>query len=134
MTDWNAHRNKLQQYLPPIISATTATRHKVDKFTEQLVDAITKALEETTPRKRPCPHSKRWWNEELTKLQRKANRLRNIYFKTRADVDKAAWRRRDNELNDKIAQAKRGKWREYIENADAKSVFQIKRFISELPT
>ncbi len=134
MTDWNALRVNLLQYLPPIIPATMTTRHKVDKFTEQLVDAISRALDETTPRKRPCPHSKRWWNEEITKLHRKANHLRNIYLKTRANEDKVAWREKDNELNDKIAQAKRDKWREYVENADGKSVFQIKNYITNLPT
>ena len=134
MTDWNALGIKLLQYLPPVISATATTRREVDKFTEQLVDAISRALDETTPRKRPCPHSKRWWNKEITKLHRKASRLRNIYLKTRANVDKVAWRKKDNELDDKIAQAKKDKWWEYVENADAKSVFQIKNYISSLPT
>jgi hypothetical protein len=54
------------------------TNAKVDNYAEQLVEAIKKAIQETTPRKRRSPHSKRWWTVELTtRWRREANKLRN---------------------------------------------------------
>ncbi len=132
-TDWIALGAKLPLYLPPLIYADEITHNELDKFTGQLTNAITRALDETTPRKKPCPHSKRWWTEELTQLRREANRLRNIHKRTRANADKVAWRKKENECKNKIAQVKKGKWTELTENADGKSIFLIKKYISNLP-
>src|SRR5216117_161200 len=54
----------------------------------RITKAITRAVEETTPRKRPSPHSKRWWNDNIGILRQEANRLRNIYGRTKSNIDK----------------------------------------------
>ena len=56
-TDWKELNNKLEQHLPQLSSPKTHT--DLNKYTEELIKAIVKALEETTPRKRSSPHSKR---------------------------------------------------------------------------
>ena len=106
----------------------------IDNHAKQFVEAITKAVQETTPRKRPSPHSKPWWNEELSRLRKKANRLRNIFWRTRHAVDKAAWREKANEYVREIARAKANHWKDYVNKADGKSIFQIKKYIMNTPT
>ena len=86
------------------------------------MEAIRKAVEETTPHKKPCPHSKRWWSNKLTKLRREANQLRNKYKRTWLDTDKTTWRSKANEYTYEIAQVKLDKWKEFVDNADEKSI------------
>ena len=60
-TNWKELNNKLECYLPnPNINKDATTKADLDNYAEQLIQAITKAVHETTPRKRPSPHSKRW--------------------------------------------------------------------------
>jgi hypothetical protein len=51
----------------PLDGEKITTNAEVDNYAEKLVEAIKKAIRETTPRKRPSPHSKRWWTVELTR-------------------------------------------------------------------
>ena len=88
---------------------TCTTSADIDTYTEQLINVIQMAVKESTPIKKPSPHSKRWWNEHLTELRRQANRLRKVYRKTRNDIDREAWRRKANEYTKEIAKAKKAK-------------------------
>jgi len=131
-TDWKELNNKLEQYLPhlPILK----TYADIDKYTEELIKAIMKALEETTPCKRPSPHSKRWWNENIGNLRREANRLRNIYRRTKSNIDKAAWKAKEKEHDHEIEKARTDKWREFVNKADGKTIYQVKKYITNIPT
>ncbi|KAJ6504291.1 hypothetical protein C8R47DRAFT_958214, partial [Mycena vitilis] len=40
----------------------------LDEATELLCNALVVALEGSTPRRRPSPHSKKWWRQELDGL------------------------------------------------------------------
>ena len=91
-------------------------------------------MEETTPRKRPSPHSKRWWNENIGSLLREANRLRNIYRRTKSNIDKVAWKAKEKEHDDAIEKARTDKWREFVNKADGKTIYQIKDYITNIPT
>jgi len=126
--------SKLEIYLPNPINGEATTKADLDNYVERLAQAIMKAVHETTPRKRPSPHSKRWWTEELTNRRREANHLRNIFRRTNHAADKAAWRAKANEYTEGIAQAKTSKWREYVNNADRKTIYQIKKYVTNIPT
>ena len=60
--------------------------------------------------------------------------MRNFYRRTRADIDKAAWRVKANLYTSQIRQAKRDKWREFVNSANEKSIWQVKRYITSAPT
>ena len=82
-TNWQELNVKLESYwseLQPAISDKITSKTQIDTYAKQLVDAITKAVQETTPQKRPSPHSKRWWTKQLTNRRKEANKLRNIYL------------------------------------------------------
>src|SRR5216117_2534738 len=135
-TNWKEFNNKLELYLSTStsINEEIITEIDIDNYAEQLVEAIMKAVQETTPRKRPSPHSKRWWTEGLTRLRRESNRLRNIFRRTNHAMDKAAWRIKANEYTQEIARAKARKWKEYVNNANHKTIWQIKKYITNKPT
>src|SRR5437016_2461419 len=87
-TDWKAQENKLQKYLSPSPEQNTLmTEEAIDRFANDLMDAISKAIAETTPRKKPSPFSKRWWNEELTRLITELNQARNLHGRTHSNMD-----------------------------------------------
>src|SRR5439155_607545 len=102
-TDWKALKNKLLEYLsPPPDRNTLTTEEAIDKFANDLTDAISKAIAKTTPRKKPSPFSKRWWNEELTRLRKELNQARNSHRRTGSIVDWTEWKKKRNEYNQKI--------------------------------
>ena len=134
-TNWEELKSKLECYLPsPTLANERATKADVDNYAKQLVDAITRAIQETTPRKRPSPHSKRWWTKKLSSVRKEANKLRNIYRRTNHAVDKAVWTTKANEYASEIAKAKESKWKEYVNNADGKTIWQVKKYVTDLPT
>jgi len=104
-TDWNNFNDKLKKSLPPPISPN-APGPIIDKFAENIIKALHDTIQETTPRKNSCPHSKRWWTETLTTLRREANRQRNKYRRSRYNADKRKWREKDNKLKMEIRRAK----------------------------
>ena len=134
-TNWKELNNKLKCYLPTPISAKKMTTcSEVDNCAKQLITAIMKVIEETIPCKKLSPHSKRWWNEQLISLQWEVNKLRNIYRQTKYKINKIAWRAKANKYMQEIARAKTSKWKEYMDNADGKTIWQIKKYVTSTST
>ena len=67
-------------------------------------------------------------------MRHEANRLRNIYTRTGREIDKLAWKERDKAYVDEIKRTKRAKWREFVSEADGKSIWQVKKYIDNKPT
>jgi len=63
-TNWEEFKAKLASCLPRLETPKNAAN--IDNFAQSLIAAITHAIESSTPRKKPCPHSKRWWTPHLT--------------------------------------------------------------------
>ena len=135
-TNWKELNNKLESYLVEMtpIDEEKCTESDIDKYTEQLINVITKAVEETTPRKRPSPHSKRWWTEEVSNAKKEACRLRNIYRRTKHAIDKTAWRIKVDEYIQKSAHAKTNTWKNCVNKANGKTIWRIKDWITNTPT
>ena len=67
--NWKKFDNHLANNLAQIsLPRTCKIEEEIDQRVEELTEAIQKAIEVTIPRKKPCPHSKRWWNEKIMKL------------------------------------------------------------------
>ena len=58
-TNWEEFKTKLASCLPRLETPKNAA--DINNFAQSLTAAITHAIESSTPRKKPCPHSKRWW-------------------------------------------------------------------------
>ena len=121
-TDWKTLEARLPEYMPPILDPNTATTDGVDKAAMELSNALQQVITETTPRKKACPFSKRWWNEDLTKQRRGANKARNRFRRTRNDEDLLSWKKKKKLFQKSIKSAKQKTWREYVESANEKSI------------
>ena len=128
-TNWTIFNTKLKEYLPNIVNPDNTTHDEVDLFATQLVEAIRKALDETTPRKKPSPHSKRWWNNDLSDLRKEANRVRNKYRRTRNKRDGNEWREKRDNFRHAVKRAKQRKWKEFVEEADERTIWIVKKYI-----
>jgi hypothetical protein len=127
--DWNKFKEVLTKQLPDV--PNTHTLHSptaIDAFAEQLTAILVNAVEKSIPYKKPCPHSKRWWCPEIEELQRQQNKARNLYKRTRSPIDLAEWEKRKKEYSEGIIRIEQSKWKEYVENADGKSIWQIKEY------
>jgi Endonuclease-reverse transcriptase len=135
-TDWNSLEYKIATYLPEIISTDPGitTPDMIDKFASDITDSISHAVSETTPCKKECQSSKRWWNDDLTQLRRETNRLRKVYRRTRNVMSGLEWRNEANEYKSQIKIAKQKTWREFVEEADERTIWTVKKYIDSTPT
>ena len=132
---WETFNKTLQEQLPLVPHAHTLwSPVAIDGYTEQLTTTLTKAVEKSTPYRNPCPDSKRWWSPEVLALRRQQNRQRNLYRRTRSPIDLAAWEERAREYSEGITRAQKDKWKEYIQAADRKSIWQIKKYATNIAT
>ena len=65
---------------------------------------------------------------------KEANRLRNIYRRTKHTIDKTAWRIKADEYVQKIAQAKTDTWRNCVSKVNNKTIWRVKDWITKTPT
>jgi len=57
---WKTMQKLIKQYLPPLPEQHTLITEAIDTFAATITDAISRAINETTLRKKPSPFSKRW--------------------------------------------------------------------------
>jgi len=133
-TNWELLKVKIQHYLPDVIDPTHATTLELDEYAAAVTNSIHRAIEESTPRKRPCPHSKRWWKDDLTALRKEVNVKRVRYQRTRNVADQEEWKSMRDYYKLEIRKAKEAKWRQFIEEADEKTIWTAKKYIDSLPT
>ena len=130
--DTKTFKAKLPTYLPRILNPANTNPLELDQYTETVVQAIQKAIQETTPRKRPSPFSKRWWTEDLTKQRREMNHHRRKFQQTREETDKNEWKKRQQEYFKAIKKAKRETWNKFVKEADERSIWKIKKYMDNI--
>src|SRR5579859_6755908 len=134
-TEWKTLKAKLSEYLPPLPEIDTlTTTTAIDDMATRVTEAINRATEETTPRKKPSPFSKRWWNNDLTNVRKELNCLRNIHRRTNSNIDCIEWKKKRNEFNLMIKRAKYNTWREFVGAADEKTLWTIRKYMNSMPT
>ena len=133
-TDWNVFQEKLRSYLPALNLYSEPTTLTVDLLARDISAAIKRATTETTPRANICPFSKRWWNNELTALRKKAQRARRRFRKTGWPEDEEEWKRRRKAYYHKIEECKRDTWQKFISEADERSIWRVNKYLNSLPT
>ena len=133
-TNWDAFEYKLKEYLPQPLNNEHPTPTMLDEYAKNLVNAMTAAITQTTPRKKLCPFSKRWWNDTLTQLRKDVNRKRNRYRRTRNEREGALWRTARDEYRLEIKLAKERTWRQFVEDADERTIWTVKKYLDSMPT
>lgn len=132
-TKWKELKTQLQISIPTMPMTPLTTAESIDNFALILTTSITNAILATTPRKKPSPHSKKWWNDELKKTRVETNRWRNRYRRTRNEAYRNEWKEWDRKYQQKLKDAQRQTWRNFVEAADERTIWKVKRYMNSLP-
>ena len=107
---------------------------------QHVVTSLTTAIQATTNAvvllSKPVPHSRRWWNKELSALKKHLNKLNNESYRYRALADHPvhdAHRNTRNEYSEAIKRAKMQHWQDFLETAQGSDIWMANRYISNPP-
>ena len=85
----------------------------------RLTAAIQEAIRMKVPTSRLSPHTKRWWNKELSALKRKKNQLSDASYKFHTVPDHPIHEEHHkvrNQYGNEIRMAKKAHWAEFLEH------------------
>ena len=91
-----------------------------------LTEFLQKAISGNIPKRKMCPRSKVWWNDELTKLRQQYSHIRRQWKKSQQDWSIVANTR--NIYHDAIKNAKTQCWRKFLANAKGKEMFKAYKY------
>jgi hypothetical protein len=136
--DWGHFKEELAEQLERLPDAREL--HTIDEFNNAvnaLTVAIQDAIEAAIPLSKAVPHSRRWWNKELSDLKKKKNRLNNLSYIYRAIADHPSHeehRQISEEYGNEIKKAKTQHWIDYLEDLDDDLIWSANRYLSNPAT
>jgi len=68
------------------------------------------------------------------RLWKQANHLCNSYKRTQNEIDTEEWRDMKKRYKEEIRRAKELKWKEWVEEADEKTILTVKKYIDKAPS
>ena len=94
-----------------------------------------RTIEKVVPRKKPSPYAKRWWTKELGKARRKVRQLgrkaRHYEWYPEHSIHNT-WKTARNELTALLQKTKRDHYNDWVENIDARNIWDTHKFTSAL--
>src|SRR6266481_3081946 len=134
MTDRGEFREELESQLselplPGILTEKTSLFSVIDHLTE----AIQVAIHTKVPITQPSPHSKCWWNKEISMLKRQKNQLSNASYKYHTISDHPTHeehRKVRNLYANEIHLAKKAHWVDFLEGMAGGDIWIANRYIS----
>jgi exonuclease III len=81
--EWDEFNKTLSNLLSLHPPAPLATNDEFQFMAGFLTRSITETIEKHVPRSKPCPHSKRWWAHELSKLRKKVMKMHHQAYQMR---------------------------------------------------
>lgn len=134
MTNWPEFREKLAENLADIPTPKELKSEEMfNKAVQSLTQVLQDTIEEAVPLSKPMPHSRRWWNADLTRLKKEKNRLNHLSYIYRACADHPSHQeQRDicNKYANAIQEAKTKHWEEYLEELNEDQLWGAGRYIS----
>jgi hypothetical protein len=133
--DWEDFQGNLAIRLfeiPPPQQITTIQQFR--EAAEDLTVAIQDTIRTRVPENKPCPFSKRWWNNDLSQQKTAIKKLSRLAYKFRALPDHASHtelRKVRNMYGEAIVEAKRGHWEEFLENAAEQDLWTANKYFKE---
>ena len=86
------------------------------------------------PENRPCPFSKRWWNNNLSWQKTLLKKLSHLAYRFRAlpnhDMHTELWAAR-NKYGEAILDAKRQHWEDFLKNVAEQDLWTANRYLRE---
>lgn len=138
--EWGPFRNALAEKLRIRSLARRLTTkaefdEKVDLLTEIIQEVI--ADDKIVPWKKPCTFSKCWWNQELKDLKVQHSHASNEARKfedIRDHPSKAKLSDLSRAMADKIDEARKAHWVDWLENIDARQIYLANKYVINEPT
>ena len=111
---------------------------RTDQQFQEAAENLTAVLQDTirtrVPVNKPCPFSKRWWNNDLSRKKTNMKKLSRLAYRYRALTDHESHlelRKARNEYGEAIIEAKRRHWEEFLENAAEQDLWTANRYFRE---
>ena len=133
--DWEDFQENLVirlQEIPPPQQITT--EQQFQEAAEGLTAVIQDTIRTRIPENKPCPFSKRWWNNDLSRKKTTIKKLSHTAYKFRALPDHASHtelRKARDEYGDAIMEAKQGHWEEFLENVAEQDLWTANKYFKE---
>jgi hypothetical protein len=110
------------------------TAESVDQLANDISTAIRRVTQETTPRAKICPFSKRWWNKALEDLRKQTQRARRRLDKYGTQEDEDNWKERRETYHCKMNKCKRETWQKFVSEADERNIWKVNKYLNSTPT
>jgi len=134
MVDWEVFNEELLARIGDIPEPVSIlTEDQLSTAIDNLTSVLQDVIRTTVPLNKPCPHTKRWWNEDLNKLKKKKNKLSNLSSKFRAVLDHPSHeelRLTRNKYGEAITKAKEAHWIDFLEEASERELWIANKYIS----
>lgn len=135
--DWDAIRAALTDRLATgsmdtSLDTSLDTKDHLDRAAEELVATVNAILEETVPRAKPSPYTKRWWTKELSHLRRRLTTMRNhVTTLRRRNQDSTHAKMLVHQARrayfDEMDRQKAAHWKEFLD--EASNVWKANQFV-----
>jgi hypothetical protein len=101
---------------------------------ENLTAVIQDTIRTRVPENKPCPFSKRWWNNDLSRQKTMLKKLSRLAYRFRAlpnHETHTELRAARNKYGEAILDAKRQHWEEFLENAAEQDLWTANKYLRE---
>ena len=133
VTDWARLQDTITRHIS-VWEAPLPSNTSIDRAVQQLTSIIQKAIKKHTTEHRPSPYSKRWWNEELSTLRKRAAHARRLWKHSRLDEDHQNWITACRIYQEQLTIQKRNHWRNFLANIEDRTLYTAAKFTTKTPT
>lgn len=127
--EWTEFNKALAEYLiEHPISTTINSTDDYDSTYLALDKMLQTIVASHVPRLSSCPYAKRWWTKDLTNLLKVARKSERADFKRPTEATAAAKKIATNAFRAAIERTQKQHWKDWLEEADEKSVWLASRY------
>ena len=116
--DWEEYSNRTKPLLKQLSDRWRCSEVDPDVMNSQLVDTLSKVVEEMVPTKRICRYSRPWRSERLTEQLKTQRRARNIWKRRRTPKNHMAYIAETQATETLIQNLRKEWWEEEIEQME----------------
>ncbi|KAG5735422.1 hypothetical protein E4T56_gene12779 [Termitomyces sp. T112] len=133
--DWMAFNEALTEHLSthsPALPILTEEAFDTKVCDLTLIIQEIMNIDNIVPIRKPCPHTKRWWNGGLKWLKAQRHWADNLAYRFRDIPDhpaKAEAARLSRKMADAIQSAKESHWKEWLENIDVRQIYTANKYV-----
>jgi hypothetical protein len=138
MVDWKGFREHLAKQLKEI---PEPKRIETEKEYNEAINALTTVIQDTikdaVPLSKPVPHSRQWWNKDLSTLKREKNRINNQSYIHRAITNHPSHQehcRISAKYGEAIKKAKAQHWADYLEDLSDGMLWSANKYLTNPAT